>query len=70
MSLISLSALAAAAEPAQESTLKKIMQGLSDDVSVIADVMFTDDMNRVAQGAAGIAHHAAIPATHSTSCRT
>ena len=61
MSLISLSALAAAAEPAQEPTLKEIMQGLSDDVSIIADGMFTDDMNRVAQGAAGIAHHPSIP---------
>ncbi len=38
------------------------MQGLRDDVFVIADGMFVDDMDRVAQGAAGIAHHASIPA--------
>ena len=54
--LVPLTALAVAAEPAQEPTLKEIMQGLRDDVFIIADGMFTDDMGRVAQGAAGIAH--------------
>ena len=41
--LVPLTALAVAAEPAQEPTLKEIMQGLRDDVFVIADGMFTDD---------------------------
>ena len=59
--LVPLTVLAVAAEPAQEPTLKEIMQGLRDDVFVIADGMFTDDMDRVAQGAAGIAHHPSIP---------
>jgi len=60
--LVPLTALTVAAEPAQEPTLKEIMQGLRDDVFTIADGMFTDDMERVAQGAAGIAHHPSIPA--------
>jgi len=60
--LAPLTVLAIAAEPAQEPTLKEIMQGLRDDVFVIADGMFTDDMDRIAQGAAGIAHHPSIPA--------
>ena len=59
--LVPLTALAIAAEPAQEPTLKEIMQGLSDDVFTIADGMFTDDMDQVAKGAAGIAHHPSIP---------
>ena len=63
--LVPLMALAAAAEPAQEPAqepaLKEIMQELRDNVFVIADGMFTDDMDRVAQGATGIAHHASIP---------
>ena len=59
--LVPLTALAVAAEPTQEPTLKEIMQGLRDDVFTIADGMFTDDMDRVAQGASGIAHHPAIP---------
>jgi len=61
MLLVPLTALAVAAEPAQEPTLKEIMQGLRDDVFTIADGMFTDDMERIAQGAAGIAHHPSIP---------
>jgi len=61
MLLVPLTALAVASEPAQEPTLKEIMQGLRDDVFTIADGMFTDDMDRVAQGAAGIAHHPSIP---------
>ena len=61
MLLAPLTVLAVAAESAQEPTLKEIMQGLRDDVFVIADGMFTDDMDRVAQGAAGIAHHPSIP---------
>jgi len=60
--LAPLTVLAIAAEPAQEPTLKEIMQGLRDDVFTIADGMFTDDMERIAQGAAGIAHHPSIPA--------
>ena len=60
--LVPLTALAIAAESAQEPTLKEIMQGLRDDIFTIADGMFTDDMERVAQGAAGIAHHPSIPA--------
>ena len=56
-----LTALVTAAEPAQEPALKEIMQRLRDDVFIIADGMFTDDMDRIAQGAAGIAYHAAIP---------
>ena len=59
--LVPLTVLAVAAEPAQEPTLKEIMQGLRDDVFIVADGMFTDDMERVAQGAAGIAHHPSIP---------
>ena len=59
--LVPLMALAVAAEPAQEPALKEIMQGLRDDVFIIADGMFIDDMERVAQGASGIAHHASIP---------
>ena len=59
--LVQLTALAVAAEPAQESTLKEIMQGLRDDVFTIADGMFTDDIDRVARGASGIAHHPSIP---------
>jgi hypothetical protein len=59
--LVPLTALAVAAEPAQEPTLKEIMQGLRDDVFTIADGMFTDDMDRVAKGAVGIAHHPSIP---------
>ena len=59
--LVPLTALAIAAEPAQEPNLKEIMQGLRDNVFTIADGMFTDDMERVAQGAAGIAHHSSIP---------
>ena len=61
MLLVPLTALAVAAEPAQEPTLKEIMQGLRDDVFTIADGMFTDDMDRVARGASGIAHHPSIP---------
>ena len=59
--LVALTALAVAAEPAPEPTLKEIMQGLRDDVFIIADGMFIDDMDRVAKGAAGIAHHPSIP---------
>ena len=59
--LVPLTALAVAAEPTQEPTLKEIMQGLRDDVFTIADGMFTDDMDRIAQGASGIAHHPSIP---------
>jgi hypothetical protein len=59
--LFPLTALAFAAEPAQEPALKEIMQGLRDNVFVIADGMFADDMDRIAQGAAGIADHAPIP---------
>lgn len=59
--LVPLTALAIAAEPAQEPDLKEIMQGLRDNVFTIADGMFTDDLERVAQGAAGIAHHPSIP---------
>jgi cytochrome c556 len=59
--LVPLTALAVAAEPTQEPTLKEIMQSLRDDVFTIADGMFTDDMDRIAQGAAGIAHHPSIP---------
>ena len=61
MLLVPLTALAVASEPAQEPTLKEIMQGLRDDVFTIADGMFTDDMDRIAQGASGIAHHPSIP---------
>ncbi len=57
-----LIALAATAEePAQQPALKEIMQGLRNDVFTIADGMFTDDMERIAQGASGIAHHPSIP---------
>lgn len=59
--LVALTALAVAVEPAPEPTLKEIMQGLRDDVFIIADGMFIDDMDRVAKGAAGIAHHPSIP---------
>ena len=59
--LVPLTTLAVAAEPAHEPSLKEIMQGLRDDVFIIADGMFTDDMERIAQGAAGIAHHPSIP---------
>jgi len=59
--LVPLTALAVAAEPTQEPTLKEIMQSLRDDVFTIADGMFTDDMDRIAQGASGIAHHPSIP---------
>ena len=59
--LVPLTTLAVAAESAQEPTLKEIMQGLRDDVFIIADGMFIDDMDRVAKGAAGIAHHPSIP---------
>jgi cytochrome c556 len=58
--LVPLTALAVAAEPTQEPTLKEIMQGLRDDVFVLADGMFIDDLDRVAKGAAGIAHHPSI----------
>ena len=61
MLLVPLTALAVASEPAQEPTLKEIMQGLRDDVFTIADGMFTDDMDRIAQGASGIAYHPSIP---------
>jgi cytochrome c556 len=61
MLVFPLTALAATAEPVPEPELKEIMQGLRDDVFVIADGMFTDDMDRIAQGAAGIAHHPSIP---------
>ena len=59
--LVPLTALAVAAEPTQEPTLKEIMQSLRDDVFTVADGMFTDDMDRIAQGASGIAHHPSIP---------
>ena len=59
--LVPLTALAVAVEPTQEPTLKEIMQGLRDDVFTIADGMFTDDMDLVARGASGIAHHPSIP---------
>jgi hypothetical protein len=41
--------------------LKEIMQGLRDDTVEIADGLLTDDFERVARGAAGIASHAQIP---------
>jgi len=50
-----------AAEPSQEPTLKEIMQGLREDVFIIADGLFTDNMDRMAKGASGIAHHPSIP---------
>jgi len=56
--LCALSAIAATAEP----NLKEIMQGLRNDVVAIADGLFTDDLDSVADGAAGIASHARIPA--------
>jgi len=59
--LFPLSVFAVAAEPAREPALKEIMQGLRDNVFMIADGLFTDDMERIAQGAAGIAHHPSIP---------
>jgi cytochrome c556 len=59
--LVPLTALAVAAEPAQEPNLKEIMQSLRDNVFIIADGMFIDDMDLVARGAAGIAHHPSIP---------
>jgi len=56
-----LPVMAAEGEAAQEPSLKEIMQGLQDDVYAIANGLFTDDMDRIAEGAAGIAHHPAIP---------
>lgn len=38
------------------------MQGLRDDLLMITDGLLTDDFDRVAQGADGIAHHAQISA--------
>lgn len=55
------STTSAAEHLAQEPGLKEIMQGLRDDTLVIADGLFTDNLERVEQGAAGIAHHASIP---------
>jgi hypothetical protein len=37
------------------------MQGLREDVFKIADGLFTDNMDLIAQGASGIAHHPSIP---------
>lgn len=54
--------VAAAATIAAEPTLKEIMQGLRDDLLMITDGLLTDDFDRVAQGADGIAHHAQISA--------
>ena len=61
ISFMSLMELTVAAEPTREITLKVIMQGLRNDVFVIADGMFTDNMKLVAQGADGIADHPSIP---------
>jgi hypothetical protein len=58
---MSLMELTVAAEPTQEITLKVIMQGLRNDVFVIADGMFTDNMKLIAQGAGRIADHPSIP---------
>lgn len=60
ISLIGLSFTAMAATTA-EPTLKEIMQGLRDDLLEIIDGLLTDDFERVAQGATGIARHAPIP---------
>lgn len=48
---------------AAEPSLKEIMQELRDNLVQITDGLLTDDFDRVAQGAAGIAHHPPIPAT-------
>jgi len=61
ISFMSLMELTVAAEPTQEITLKVIMQGLRNDVFVIADGMFTDNMKLIAQGAGRIADHPSIP---------
>lgn len=59
--LVCISLAATAATPA-EPTLKEIMQGLRDDLVEITDGLLTDDFDRVAQGATGIANHAPISA--------
>jgi cytochrome c556 len=47
---------------AAEPTLREIMQDLRDNLVEITDGLLTDDFDRVAQGATGIAQHAPISA--------
>jgi len=42
--------------------LKSIMQGLRDNVVEISDGLLTDDYEKVARGAGGVADHPTIPA--------
>lgn len=53
----------AAAMTADAVTLKMIMQGLRDNLVEISDGLLTDDFEKVAEGASGIATHPQIPAT-------
>lgn len=59
--LLALLLLPPAASAGEATTLKTIMQGLRDDAAVIADGLFTDDLERVGRGAAAIADHPRIP---------
>ena len=46
--------------PAAEPSLKEIMQDLRNNLVAITDGLLLDDLERVAQGATGIAQHAPI----------
>jgi hypothetical protein len=61
LSLIASVFVIAMSSTAASPELKEIMQGLRDNTVEIADGLFTDDFERVALGAAGIANHAQIP---------
>lgn len=50
------------AAPEDALTLKKIMQGLRNDLIKITDGLLVDDLALIAEGARGIAQHPSIPA--------
>lgn len=54
------------AAPMEEPNLKEIMQDLRNNMVEIADGLFADDFDRIANGAMGIAQHARIPASQVT----
>ncbi len=45
----------------EANDLKEIMQGLRNNLAVIADGLLTDDFEKIAQGADAIADHPQIP---------
>lgn len=55
-------AMSAIVATAAEPSLKEIMQDLRDNLVEITDGLLVDDLDRIAQGATGVAQHAPISA--------